>query len=135
MTRQPSALRTPLARRVNHTLERLAICGSRACVRPRRLLHYLSQPRRRTQTARGALRAAIEHQCCIMLGHWHAQQRNIRSARDKRFLGIIGIGHNNVVAQVQWGAFLGCGVRRLHLLPSARDSAGGDRYGALPTFR
>ena len=33
------------------------------------------------------------------------------------------------------GAFLGYGVRGLRLLPSARDLLGGDRYGALPTFR
>ena len=74
-----------------------------------------------------------------MLGHWHAQQRNIRSAREKRFLGIIGIGHANVVAEVQWVVGppqqLRLKMTNARLAPDAADARDAHAVGDVAAIR
>ena len=74
-----------------------------------------------------------------MLGHWHAQQRNIRSAREKRFLGIIGIGHTSVVAEVQWVVGppqqLRLKMTNARLAPDAADARDAHAVGGVPAVQ
>ena len=102
---------------------------------PRGSVHHAAARSRGLRAAGGCRRLPMPP-AALVIAHWHGQMMRLTQARHRRYLGVIGDGHAQVVAQITWRPgpppTLDLSIAGARIMPDGNVARNRDNLGDLP---